>query len=145
MKVLITYSSKTNNTKNAAGEFLLRHFHCSLDITFAYSIEGIGDFSRGLLVQFAHQDDGQQREEEAGDDLIESKERELFPYQYGDAADNDAGQNAVAGSPAPKEGSQQGWAEGSTKSCPGIGHHIQDQAVGIRGQQNGNGCYSQYG
>ncbi len=109
------------------------------DFAMLYGIEGICNLLFRFLVEFAYDVNSKQREEEAGDDLIETKESELLPDQNGNAADEDAGKDAVPRSTAPEERHQKCRTKGGTEAGPGIGNHIEDEAVRIHGKCNGNG------
>ena len=116
-----------------------------LNVAFTNFIKELSDRSFGILVELAHDIDGEQCEKEAGDDFVEAEEGKLFPDEYGHAADDDAGQDAVARGTAPEEGGEQCRSEGGTEACPGVSYHIENEIVRIEAHENGNGCDGKHG
>ena len=103
-------------------------------------VEDGGDFLRRRGVKKAHDVNREGGEEEAGDDFVQAEQRELFPDQDGQAADYDAGEDAVSCGAPPEEGGQDRRAEGRAEARPRVGHDVKDEAVGIQRQRHSDRC-----
>ena len=68
------------------------------------AVEFVLDETAWRSVMEADDDDGNEGEEEARYYFIQSKPGKLFPYQDGQATDDDAGKSAVLRHPLPEQG-----------------------------------------
>ena len=100
--------------------------------------EGLLDAFRRLLIHEAHDDDRDDREEEAGDELIEGKPGKLFPDENGEAADDDTGVGAFERHAFPVEGEEHSPAEAGTEAGPCVGNDREDIAVRVRAEVDGD-------
>ena len=110
-----------------------------LYLALSHSIERVRDALCRLFIQAAHDIDGAEGKDEAWDDLVEAEEGELRPYEDGDAARDDAREDAVSRGAAPEERGEQCGAEGGAEACPCVGDHVEDEALGIHGKRQREG------
>ena len=75
----------------------------SLYLALSHGIERVCDALCRRLVETAHDVDGRESEDEARDDFVETEEGELLPYEDGDAARDDACEDAVPRGTPPEE------------------------------------------
>lgn len=110
-----------------------------LYLALSHGVERVRDALCRLFIQEAHDIDGAEGKDEARDDLVEAEESELLPYEDGDAARDDAREDAVSRGAAPEERGEQCGAEGGAEACPGVGDHVEDEALGVHGKRQREG------
>ena len=106
------------------------------DAALPHGIKRLLDVLGRRLAQEADGDDGEEGEEEARDDLVEAEERELLPDEHRDAACDDACDDAIARRALPEEAHEDGRAEGGAEARPGVGDHVEDEAVRVEPEEN---------
>ena len=97
------------------------------------------------MVELTHNINCQQGEEKSWDNFIKAEEGKLFPYQNCQTTGDNAGENAIACGPAPKQRGQKCRPESGTEASPGIGDNFQNKIIRIKTDENRNGGDYQYG
>ena len=108
----------------------------ALDAALSHCVEGVLNLLCRRLVHEADDADGEEGEEEAGDDFVEAEEGELLPDEDSDATDDDAGDDAVPRRALPEEAHEDGGAESGAEARPGVGDHVEDEAVRVEPEEN---------
>ena len=106
------------------------------DAALPHGIKRLLDVLGRRLAQEADGDDGEKGEEEARDDLVEAEERELLPDEHRDAADDDAGDDAVPRRALPEQAHEDRGAERGAEARPGVRDHIEDETVRIETEEH---------
>ena len=106
----------------------------------AVGLELVGDLLFGRRGQQADHDDRRKAEHEAGHDLIQVEDAagKLRPDQVDHAADDDAGQRALAGGALPEQRAQHQRAEGRAEARPCVGYEAEHRAFRVRRDQRGD-------